>query len=623
MSANDKGAVSSMKRKQTEQRHPVSWLSYSKVSTAVAAYSGADECIEFIRQSFTQCVQQHDCPASELSILPKRTIRLGKNENDIQLHESVDEKADYIALSYCWGNVSDGKPLTTTLSSISSMKERLEWNVLPALFKDVITIARKLGVQYIWIDSLCIIQDSKEDWEIESSKMASYYGNAYITLAADMTTNPYQTILVARDEYLLSQRFEVEDGRGGLTFIEVRNHDYSFRTNFSRITKLHDRAWVFQESVLSPRIIHYTSGALFWECQKGVKSESSLALEDDPNPANSLFWRLSQCASKPYFYWQQLVEQYACRSLTFSSDKLPALSGVATKIYAIRESQYLAGLWKDNILLDLMWRMAVAPGTVGRNNRDRVPSAYSTYIAPSWSWASITGPVEYFLKAREIDYVVSFDSAECMVAGLNRFGAVKNGSLVLTGPVKEAVWEEEKSHNNWPRAKLKMESDGHSDIYLDPDVSTEPIEFHNERNGLQRTLQRVTTDAKNRAEPTEPLQAPATKAEGSSERLNQFQSTLSLLTGDAEVSAEDSEHLKAAVRTFQGNLIRTLVHCLYMGRDQGDLSDYALVLGRSLAVPGAFVRLGIAREKPRLGVDVDRDWKGWFASAEVWRVTIV
>ena len=612
-----------MKTKETLQRHPVSWLSYSRISAAVAAHSGADECIEFIRQSFAQCVRQHDCPASELSILPKRTIRVGKNENDIQLHESVDEQADYIALSYCWGSVSDGKPLITTLSSISGMKERLEWNVLPALFKDVITIARKLGVQYIWIDSLCIIQDSQEDWEIESSKMASYYGNAYITLAADMTTNPHQTILVPRDEYLLSQRFEVEDGRGGLTFIEVRNHDYSSRTSFSRITKLHDRAWVFQESVLSPRIIHYTSGALFWECQKGVKSESSLDLEDDPNPTSSLFWRLSQCASDPYFYWQQLVEQYACRSLTFSSDKLPALSGVATKISAIRESQYLAGLWKDNILPDLMWRMAVAPGTVGRNNRDRVPSAYFAYTAPSWSWASISGPIEYFLKAREVSFVVTLNGVECTLAGLNRFGAVKNGFLVLTGPVREAAWEEEKSHNNWPRAELKMESDGHSEIHLDPDVSTESVEFHDERNELQRTLQRVTTEAKDHAELTEPLQTPTTKDKTSSERLHQFQSTLSLLTGDTEVSTEDSEHLKAAVRTFQGNLIHTPVHCLYMGRDQGDLSDYALILGRSLAVPGAFTRLGIAREKPKLGVDVDRDWKGWFSSAEVRRVTIV
>jgi hypothetical protein len=120
-------------------------------------------------------------------------------------------KGQYAALSHCWGG---SQPLRTLTENLDDMKTGIEWICLPNTFQDGITVACRLKILYIWIDSLCIIQDSKEDWEIESSKMWAYYNNAYITISASSSPNSLTPILRQRDTAWLHASFQFQDGEG-------------------------------------------------------------------------------------------------------------------------------------------------------------------------------------------------------------------------------------------------------------------------------------------------------------------------------------------------------------------------------------------------------------------------
>lgn len=112
---------------------------------------------------------------------PKRLLDVGRATLPIHLIDTQGKTFQYAALSHCWGS---GPRLTTTKSNWAKLAVNISFETLPPLFQDAIVITRQLGLRYIWIDSLCIIQDSLRDWETESSKMGSIYQNSYITIAA-------------------------------------------------------------------------------------------------------------------------------------------------------------------------------------------------------------------------------------------------------------------------------------------------------------------------------------------------------------------------------------------------------------------------------------------------------
>jgi hypothetical protein len=110
----------------------------------------------------------------------------GSTQADIRLVETTGEIGRYNCLSYCWGQ---GMTLKTTQETLDLHKARIPWQSLPKTFQDAIEFTRRLGVRYIWIDSLCIIQHDKEDWERESAKMYEVYRKSYLTLAATSSAN--------------------------------------------------------------------------------------------------------------------------------------------------------------------------------------------------------------------------------------------------------------------------------------------------------------------------------------------------------------------------------------------------------------------------------------------------
>jgi hypothetical protein len=283
------------------------------------------------------------------------------------------------------------KSVTLSQSNIDTFKKKIPSAALTQTFKDAIEVAQALGIDYIWIDSLCIIQDkNSDDWAVESAQMSDVYGNSHLNIAA--TSAP--------------------DGRYGLFQVGKEHRNTSFRAWTSGKSKsyhcvppnmymesmldapLMQRAWVVQERLLSRRTVHFTSTQVFWVCDRGTVCEAyPLGM-----PEYITFYGLGH---HPYikeslvkYKWDHIVQLYTSCSLSFGQDKLPAISGVADAVKIFKQCEYVAGLWADDTFpLQLCWKVS----GMGPNQLPK-----PKYRAPSWSWAAVDSPVTYLQTA--VDY---------------------------------------------------------------------------------------------------------------------------------------------------------------------------------------------------------------------------
>ena len=221
-----------------------------------------------MRHWINDCVENHGlCRGGYPAPCPTRLLDLVRfwSSGDIVLVElgrDPDEHVPYTALSHCWGTHPTSGPLTTTLSNCASRKERIRFDELPLTFQDAVTTTRKLKIPYLWIDSLCIIQDSPSDWEKEAARMAIVYAGSVCTLSA----------------------LGSKDSNGGFFRVAEKKRDFVFRYDLSLGSQrirvfpcepnswglsgpLMRRAWTLQERALSNRILHFSRNELLWECK--------------------------------------------------------------------------------------------------------------------------------------------------------------------------------------------------------------------------------------------------------------------------------------------------------------------------------------------------------------------
>lgn len=351
--------------------------------------SNSDGCFEIASKWLQNCLETHsECP-KQLSRLPSRVIDVGSDEKDPFLYISKGERGSWLALSHCWGL---GQNFITTSSTINLFSERIPLDDLPETFKDAILITRRLGYQYVWIDSLCIIQDSREDWEVESKKMASIYQNSATTISADAADGDNQGIFkgakARRDKFKLLALPCNSSKRGlrGNIFVSTRQGRHDFK-----IMPLQTRGWVLQEQVLSVRNLCYQHTGLSWHCQTHSSTEIRPSLtqrhlevrEFHNIPNKSLPARmdyginykiLGDSATLAWWYFQ--VSDYTMRQLTFKKDRFPAIAGLAKEFAHRTGYSYMAGIWAEDFQRGLLWRGEVAE------------SDHS--LCPSWSWAGAT-----------------------------------------------------------------------------------------------------------------------------------------------------------------------------------------------------------------------------------------
>lgn len=174
----------------------------------------------------------------------------------------------------------------TTRKTVKNRKEDIGWLSIPATFQDAIKLSMRLGVNFIWIDSLCILQDDQTDWQIESAKMADIYQHALFTLAA--TTSPGTSHGAYSRKSLLPKHTEVRFSDQALTCrIGVRErvrHWNKTTSNDATQFPLLSRGWVLQERTLSTRVLHCCDTELIWECREKTTCECG-DLDSDKSPA--------------------------------------------------------------------------------------------------------------------------------------------------------------------------------------------------------------------------------------------------------------------------------------------------------------------------------------------------
>ncbi|KFY10911.1 hypothetical protein V492_04782 [Pseudogymnoascus sp. VKM F-4246] len=362
----------------------------------------------------SNCTESHDlCKSSGDEALPTRLISITGESLRLVLTSEWLNKPRYATLSHCWGS---GNVIKLNSEDLDAYMEALPIDRFPKTFKDAIEITKRLGLDYLWIDSLCIIQDSEDDWQKESALMGSVFGGSTITIAASSARDGSQGCFMKPPFFSGGLRARITDA--GLQRVQDFRSQQSYPLSTFK-AHLGTRAWALQEKMLPPRTIHFGNRGAFWECRTKLASEY---LPD--GLTGRLVTTLVMKRKRFKHLWPQIVPMYSEANLTFGKDKLPALSGVARLSHNETGDQYLAGLWRNELELQLCWSH---PG-----QDDEVMQPRPPWRAPTWSWASIDGEVSsrYVWRKLPTTYVQVLD-ANTTQYGHDPFGQVTSGFIRL------------------------------------------------------------------------------------------------------------------------------------------------------------------------------------------------
>lgn len=339
----------------------------------------------------------------------------------------------YITLSHRWGSAAF---LKLTADRLSKLKEDIPPSELPKCFIDAFSVARKLSVRYIWIDSLCIIQDSHVDWYYEASNMGRVYSHALCNLSATGASDTSEGLFLDQREPLLEPLQIQMSGEGGSSYLFV---DSNYRNIHVSGTPLNRRGWVVQERLLARRVLHFGRHQLLFECFEKNACEqypSGIPTILSSNFKNTL---LQDESSSDYYSrtisaWHRVVEAYTSASFTFPSDKVIALSGLVSMFQTLRpHDSYLAGLWRSRLTTELAWNVMDCSQADGSAS---VVSA--TYRAPSWSWLKLDGRINTQYPDPDAPSLVSVIEAHVSpaVEGRDSTGEIGQGRIRLAGCLK-------------------------------------------------------------------------------------------------------------------------------------------------------------------------------------------
>jgi hypothetical protein len=284
------------------------------------------------------CTSNHvNCGSSGPQQLPTRVIDVGQRQcSDIKLYEPGGKIGSYVCLSHCWG--PRGLGILTTTKTIEEYKLNIPWILLPATFREAVTVVRLLGLKYLWIDSLCIVQDSEEDWRRESGTMSSVFQNAFITLAATHATSANCGLFSKQSISSRARAFKSYDCNGIPSSFFIRTlppHDFDWLDatlpGYEESFPLFRRAWVFQERLLSSSILNFQKEELIWECSEHSQCQCLYSLEPyNFGPKVEYTKAMTQGSQADLAgCWRSIVYAYTMLQLSFAKDKLPALSGIA------------------------------------------------------------------------------------------------------------------------------------------------------------------------------------------------------------------------------------------------------------------------------------------------------
>lgn len=449
-----------------------------------------------LRQLFNDCQSHHKhcrdtishqpIAEDELHKLPTRVIDVGSANSDDEPHlidTNNSPEGHWVALSHCWGK-QENHPLKTTRRSLAQHLKSIPMSSLPKTFQDAVVATRALGIRYLWIDSLCIVQDDENDWRRESQMMGTIYEHAVVTLAASAAPDSTHGLFVERP--YASIKFPSIQ----LPFIarkaDTGNQEvlgnYSIGLDWRQepfmqhmdpmLTPLTRRGWCTQELILSRRIVHFLEEGMIWVCKGKAEDETGQM---------HIGWCLKELDWATE--WGRIIMEHSGRAFTFEKDRLVSLQNLASEVMKANNNSYKPGTYFfGNWLLDIPEYILWASYRMGEKNK----------FCPSWSWASCGGPV--WLRFRDFDnnrQDVMF-SQECKVLGVDEATGILSieaersniSHLILSAmgkiPNKDLIGE------NGRLAYRRPLVQGYA-IDAKDEESCGWVEFDDDRDSLQRT----------------------------------------------------------------------------------------------------------------------------------------
>ncbi|KAK3356743.1 HET-domain-containing protein [Lasiosphaeria hispida] len=371
----------------------------ARLSKSLSSNGSAALAREWLRQ----CSSHKACSLAKMLVTPDhgyptRLIDVGGEQEEhsrlrLVITERLGTKPEYLTLSHCWGGA---KILRLLLGNIGDFERQIPFDHLPQTFRDAAKITRQLGHRHIWIDSLCIIQDSKSDWRTESKIMGDIYANSVCTISALTARSSAEGCFAegpAGDERN-PLAFRICNLPHGLHVDCPRRLGTALRLDRAPLP-LHTRAWVLQERILAPRALYYGAWGLAWECVECSATEGVPWGEASPFSPKASF--LGICiraggtsevlspeeAAAVFSAWLDVRAAYTGCNLTYFDDRLVAVSSLVKRIEKLTSWKSLWGMWEERLLQELLW-FVDQPSHRPHTNE---------YLAPTWSWAGIQGRV--------------------------------------------------------------------------------------------------------------------------------------------------------------------------------------------------------------------------------------
>ncbi|KAH7303219.1 heterokaryon incompatibility protein-domain-containing protein [Stachybotrys elegans] len=378
--------------------------------------------------------------------LPKRLIDV-RNDTvrlvDQRLIKGLtSEVPQYAALSYCWGDSPNGKKpaYSSTTENEKARNTGFDEHTLPGVLKDAMAITRGLSLPYLWIDAICILQDSQEDWLDQSAELDKIYSSAWVTITSLTPTCHLGFLRPQQPRLRMSFRSRLNPRVwGGFTLsfsncAPVGSTWESFNAGIPA-SRWFSRGWTYQEQFLSSRMLLLGCGF------RGISCPGKVSMMHQPDHAESLDSIQRSLAQNSALHdfgreWLTVVQHYVNRKLTYPNDALPAVAGAASLFSQHMNSDYLAGIWKTDVLRGVIWKNRWPVMSQPPNLDSLLGSLQQAenYVAPTWSWAG----------HQLIDFPLCWMEshvAECEATGSTtfhsryKFGYVTDGHLTITGHV--------------------------------------------------------------------------------------------------------------------------------------------------------------------------------------------
>ncbi|KAF4622831.1 hypothetical protein G7Y89_g14193 [Cudoniella acicularis] len=393
-----------------------------QVGFPILPEAGSPIHFKLLREWLRVCDNQHSCLPGSDSLLPTRVLDVGDHMNSDSLRlycTNGDEQGKYIALSHCWGILQESKKFCTYGHNIAALCESIDFNKLPKTFQDAVIVTRELGKRFLWIDSICIIQDDKDDWDRESQKMETFFSSAYCTIAASSAEDSTKGFLSPRSPSKPAREC-VKVPNALDTSLYICEIIDNFHHDVEK-GKLSQRGWVLQERALSRRTIHFTTAQTYWECGEGVHCESLIKMHNekarllgDPQFPESILGRADKNKIRLF---ESVFEMYSKLALTKCADRSVAISGLENRFASTFHTEGRHGIFQCYLHRSILWQRS-------REERMKRIEYPPDRKVPSWSWMAYEGEISYM--------DIPFNRVEWS-------NAVKcfSGELVLKAPVRE------------------------------------------------------------------------------------------------------------------------------------------------------------------------------------------